>query len=48
MGDEVKFVDALQMLLCSTNFEDYLYHNLGILRGRQHTLSKFVVCAKRN
>jgi hypothetical protein len=25
MGDEVKFVDGLQMLLCLTNFENYLY-----------------------
>jgi hypothetical protein len=46
MENEVKFVDALQMLLCSTNFENYMYHNLRFLiRGRQHTLLKLAMCS---
>jgi hypothetical protein len=49
MGNEMKFVDALQMLLCLTNFENYMYHNLRILiRGIQHTLLKLVMCVRRN
>jgi hypothetical protein len=49
MENELKFVHALQMLLCLTNFENYMYHNIRILiRGRQHTLSKLAVCARHN